>query len=339
MTRNLKTLSIITSAMLTGTNILAATKPVVLDLTKAETPLTFDAANGSWTGTFVDDEYTIDSQCFSFLKYSTGDYFVWSGFTASNSADNARYAEAGLAHQWSNMACGGIATDSDGNVLTDQYGAPVVDPKVPYMVGFYDTFTGNRPCDIIINDGKAYEAVGCYVNLTSYTHYILSYGDPFCRAFTHGDRLTLTAHGVHPDGSESTVDVSLASSSNGDLTRTRGWKYVDLTPLGKVDEIYFTMSSTDSGIYGMNTPGYFALDKLTVSPVASVESIKTDDAQTITYNRTTGDITLCGADFAAVYDLSGNMMMSHEGTKFNINHLQHGAYIVRAGAATRKIII
>ena len=43
------------------------------------------------------------------------------------------------------------------------------------------------------------------------------------------------------------------------------WKKVDLTSLGKVKKIVFTMSSTDSGQWGINTPTYFCLDQLKVT--------------------------------------------------------------------------
>ena len=41
------------------------------------------------------------------------------------------------------------------------------------------------------------------------------------------------------------------------------WTYVDLSPLGNADSLQFTMSSTDNGMFGMNTPAYFCIDDLT----------------------------------------------------------------------------
>jgi hypothetical protein len=38
------------------------------------------------------------------------------------------------------------------------------------------------------------------------------------------------------------------------------WTYVDLTEFGKVDAIFFTLTSSDNGDYGMNTPAYFCMD-------------------------------------------------------------------------------
>ncbi|MDE6291506.1 MAG: hypothetical protein K2M16_08235 [Muribaculaceae bacterium] len=44
--------------------------PIILDLSKSTTELTFNAENGSWTGTYDDDAESIESQCFSFLHQS-----------------------------------------------------------------------------------------------------------------------------------------------------------------------------------------------------------------------------------------------------------------------------
>jgi hypothetical protein len=43
------------------------------------------------------------------------------------------------------------------------------------------------------------------------------------------------------------------------------WQRVDLSPLGNVNKIVFELTSTDNGEYGMNTPSYFCLDRLTIA--------------------------------------------------------------------------
>ncbi|MEM7541467.1 MAG: DUF4465 domain-containing protein [Pseudomonadota bacterium] len=45
------------------------------------------------------------------------------------------------------------------------------------------------------------------------------------------------------------------------------WTQVDLSSLGTVSAIEFSLSSSDNGQFGMNTPAYFALDNLTFAPV------------------------------------------------------------------------
>lgn len=316
----------------------AQSEIITLDLTKSTTPLEFDAANGSWTGTYDDDAESIDSQVFSFVHCSMSEMNTWWGFTASNHADNAR-PENTLTQQWSNMAKGGIVLNEDGTVKTDGYGAPVVSADVPYLVAYYSPFMSKRPVDMSFAEGKAYKAVGVYVNLNSYPYYSIEYGDSFSRAFTNGDKFTLTIHGVASDESEKTVDVTLAEYSNGDLTINRGWKYVDLSELGVVNEIYFTMDSTDSGDWGMNTPGYFCLDKLMVSPAEESAVMSVDaDVNGIGYDKSTHTVSLSNAGFAIVYDMAGNKVMTAEGGEFSVAGLSAGVYVVKSGNASLKIV-
>lgn len=330
---------IFSAIALSGAMAQAQSDVITLDLTKSTTQLEFNPANGSWTGTYDDDAESIDSQVFSFVHNSMSDWNTWWGFTVSNHADNAR-PENTLIQQWSNMAKGGIMLNEDGTVVTDKYGAPVASAEVPYLVAFYGSFMSARPVDMSFTDGKSYKAVGVYVNLNSYAYYSLEYGDSFARAFTDGDEFTLTIHGVSSDETEKTIDVSLASYRNGDLTINRGWKYVDLTGLGTVNEIYFTMSSTDTGDYGMNTPAYFCIDKLMVSPDPETSAIAATSADktVIHYDKTTHTVTLTEADFAAVYNMAGVRVLSSEDREFSIDGLSGGVYLVKAGDRSLKIV-
>lgn len=312
---------------------------IILDLSKASTELSFNEENGSWTETISEEAKSIESQCFSFLHYAVAEWGSWSGFTASNSTDNAR-PENTLTHQWSNMAAGGIALNEDGTVKLDDFGAPVVSKDMPYLVAFYSAYNGPRGVDMIFNDGKNYDAVGVYVNLNSYSYYTIEFGDSYARAFTNNDEFTLTIHGVAPDESEKTIDVKLASFSNGDLTINKGWKYVDLTSLGTINELYFTMTSTDSGEYGMNTPGYFCLDKLSVVPAKSnmAEIVSANNAK-ISYDRSSKTVNVGNADFAIVYDALGNKVLTSDAASFSLASLPAGVYVVKAGNSSIKIAI
>lgn len=311
---------------------------IVLDLSKATTELTFNSNSGMWDGTFDDDETEIESQVFSFVHNSMGDYNTWWGFTASNSADNSERTNY-VTYQYSNMAKGGIALNADGSIKTDSYGAVVTSADMPYLVAFAMTGFSKHPADMAFNTDKDYEVIGAYFNLNSYAYYSIMNGDGFARAFTNGDKFTLTVHGIGTDGSEKTVDVSLASYVNGNITINRGWMYVDLSTLGTVNQIWFSMSSTDSGAYGMNTPAYFCMDKLMVREAVSdgVSSTINPAKAKIRYDRANKTVWLEGADFAMVYDETGRCVMSSEGDSFSIGHLAAGVYIIKAGDAQIKI--
>lgn len=310
---------------------------IILDLSKSTTELTFNAENGSWTDTYDDDAESIDSQCFSFLHSSIADWKTWWGFTASNSANDEKPTNT-LDQQWSNMAEGGIMLNEDGTVKLDDFGAPVTSAEMPYLVGFYSPYMSARPVDMVFTNGKSYDPVSVYINLNSYTFYSVLLGDSYARAFTNNDQLTLTIHGVAEDETEKTVDVSLASCNNGDLTTARGWKYVDLSSLGTVNELYFTMTTTDSGQYGANTPLYFCLDKLCVKPSASsAAGIISADSASISYDRSSKTVSLSGADFAAIYDALGNKVLLSDSKSFSLASLPAGVYVVKAGNSSIKI--
>lgn len=313
-----------------------AQQVVTMDLAKATTKLEFDAENGAWTGTYDDDATSIETQCFSLVHNSMSDYNTWWGFTASNSCDNSRQ-ENTIKYQFSNMAPGGIAVNEDGSVQKDADGNVVLDKTMPYAVAFVASYMAKHPVQVAFNTGKLYEPVGAYFNLTSYTYYCVEFGDSYASAFFNGDKLTVTAHGVAADESEKTLDFDLASFTNGNLTINRGWTYVDLSALGVVNEIYFTMTSTDKGAYGENTPLYFAMDKLMVKEAASDALAQVNAANTITYDRASSTVTVPEGQFAMVCDVAGAMLMSGDAGRFDLSDLQAGIYIVRCGNSTLKL--
>ncbi len=108
-----------------------------------------------------------------------------------------------------------------------------------------------------------------FVTNSSYTALSMLYGDLFCKVFSYQDQdwLKLTFTGYGKDGQVSgTVDCYLADfrspSGEGILTT---WKKVDLSSLGMIHKLTFSMESSDTGPWGMNTPAYFCLDNLILS--------------------------------------------------------------------------
>lgn len=108
-----------------------------------------------------------------------------------------------------------------------------------------------------------------YVTNSTYTALAMLHGDAFTEAFSYEDKdwFKLTFTGYDKDGLKTgTVDCYLAdfrtSSSPGVLTE---WLRIDLTPLGRVHKVSFTLESSDTGEWGMNTPGYFCMDNILIS--------------------------------------------------------------------------
>lgn len=102
----------------------------------------------------------------------------------------------------------------------------------------------------------------CYVTLTSYTINSLTYGDSFASAATEESEFWVVAEGTKADGT--TVTARYYLCKDGHIENE--WVKFDLTSLGEVEELCFYVQGSDdlSGAYGLNTPGYFALDNLAI---------------------------------------------------------------------------
>lgn len=263
-----------------ATSVLAEEKEVALDLTNPTVPatITYDAEKLYWDQTFNTTDYpTIDFQIFklqhSATHYSSGD--AWNGFTISKNASekNMISAEGGwTANQWGCMAKGGIS-DIEG-------GVPTVSADAPYLVAYYDYYsdlmTDTKSLNISFKDANTYTAKGVYIAAHPQAYYGVVDGDDFATAFSKdGDFLKITAHGVRNDVEGNTAEFILGEYNDGRVTALRGWQWFDLSSLGEVDEVYFTVEGSDMAYGFLNTASYFCMDRFTV-----------------TYDDTTGGSTL-----------------------------------------------
>jgi len=262
-----------------------------LDLSQPTNPATFDVdANGVWTGTYSNDYPYIEfnNSTFMLSHVIDGDGFgdgsggSWDGFTYSKNGDNTDYYGGGSSqswttHQWGNMAGGGIKTDADGNVLKDENGVVTADPDTPYLVAYWGYYKKEGPyadmfpdaqqtLQIILN--KVYNAKGVYINNSPWPYYGNISGDGFARPLDQdGDYFKLIIYGLDENYEDNgkQVEYYLAQNIGGTLIQSPNWEWVDLSALGEIGGMYFRMeSSAGDPMYGMNTAGYFCMDKLQV---------------------------------------------------------------------------
>lgn len=316
---------------MTGICLSASAQSVVLDLKSASVPQEFNAENGMWTGTYDDSCTAIECGGFRLMHGSMREYQTWWGFTLSTSADNSRREDT-MTFQFSNMAKGGVAVDATGAAVVDANGAVTTDAARPYLVGFgNDMFgTGEHPASVTYGEGETMSPVGIYVNMNAYPYYCVEQGDAFARAFGNGDRYCLVIHGAGKDG-EKRVEVPMASYADGDLTVNRGWKYVDLKALGEVNELWFTTTTTDVGQWGDNTPSYFCLDRLEVTPGQSGVRDVQAGGMGLRYDRNGAVLRAEGAEYLRVYDSAGVCVCAVEGSEADLSGLRAGVYVARAG--------
>ena len=239
-------------------------------------------ADGHWTEVYSDNAQ-VEAGLFRFSHTGTPDEGMgmayWDGFAVCTSGDNADYGSEGssdgwIDHQWGCMAGGGL----DDNAKTKAGN--------PYMVAYWGYYQESLDEDyhslrVDFTDGKQHKAVGVYICNHPWPYYGNENGDGFASAFQNeGDYFGVVVHGLNSAGEDIgiTVKHELASYRNGQLQQSTDWEYVDLTALGSVSAIYFTMETTDmDALYGANTAVFFCLDRLSVEVVN--QSSNDDDKQ------------------------------------------------------------
>lgn len=184
----------------------------------------------------------------SVTEWGGVNYYAWLGFCPSRVSDTSEKADDWTNNQWTAITGGGLSGKG-----------------TPYMIGFWDVNedTENIPevmsCAITKN-GAVFDPEKIYITNTAWGYYAMKNGTAFNKKFTESDWCKLHICGVKSGVLTGKIEVLLADGTN--ILNT--WREVDLDALGDVDCIYFQMSSTDAGQWGMNTPAYFVMDRLTI---------------------------------------------------------------------------
>jgi len=131
------------------------------------------------------------------------------------------------------------------------------------------------------------------------------------------------------------------------------WQWVELSSLGEVDSLKFTLASSDVGAYGMNTPGYFCIDQVYVSPetISISESGANDFLAVNIFPNPTSDFLIVDSktgqpSVISIFDFSGNRVFETQnyvsGDSIDLRDLTQGCYLVRVqngnSTTTRSIV-
>jgi hypothetical protein len=88
------------------------------------------------------------------------------------------------------------------------------------------------------------------------------------------DWFLLTITGKDASGGKTgTVEFYLADYRFEDNSKdyiVENWECVDLSSLGVVKSLEISLNSSDAGVFGMNTPAYFAMDTIMPEPATMV---------------------------------------------------------------------
>jgi hypothetical protein len=118
---------------------------------------------------------------------------------------------------------------------------------------------------------------GLELTNTTYSHNDMRDGSGFSKKFggvsgNDADWFLLTIEGFNDSLSQGSVEFYLADFRSVDNALddiVDEWTFVDLSALGTIDELRFSLTSSDVGMFGINTPTYFALDNVGVIPEPS----------------------------------------------------------------------
>lgn len=264
----MKKLFLLCAAALT---LAAHAEDITLDLTTA-----FDVAGNPiayntqkiWDSTYSEDWsaqmiYANGEGVFYMTHLPSGNSWggtSWEGFTLS------KVAEEGGSNPFACMAKGGVKGEG-----------------TPYLVGYYSEYYTTKAgmSSNILGFNDEYYPKEVYICQDNNTFDALIGNNTMARKFTAKDTLALIISSIDNQYAEQTsVTYYLAVDS----IFNQAWTKVDLTPLGKCAALSFRMTSTDIGMYGINTPTYFALDGLTVStenPTTSLRQTNADQPKAI----------------------------------------------------------
>lgn len=337
-------------------NLFAQTSVYTLDLANPTVPSEIEYnEKGYWTETYNDLDFCeIEFEKFSFSHFCDGTGWggmSWYGFTVANNGDNTDYETNWLSNQWGCIAGGGIKTDASGDIIIGENGKPEVEKEIPYLVAFWSAWSespDNHSLTVSFEEGKTYTAKGFYLNMSPWTYFSNIHGDGFARAFEKGDYLKLFIHGLDGDLNDNgeVVEYMLAEFTDGELIQSSNWEWIDLTSLGEVGGIYFTLETTDIGEYGPNTAFYFCMDKLQIeeantgiiSPVeAQIKVYPNPATEYININTTSSinEVVISDINGRAIYRIND---IERSQVSIPVSNWAQGTYIIKVTDRTKVSI-
>jgi len=299
------------------------------------------------------DFESFDLEAGEFLNGSDGS----GGFSTENLFLPNSYLDDPQFPSWSGWSIS-AATDTMTAGFMNQYSAITgagFEGSTNYAVSFSATNILELRRDAV---GKVIE--GMYVTNGTYPYLSIKDGDGFTKKFgglvgDDPDYFLLTIK-KYFEGELSTDSINfyLADYRFEDNTQDYiidEWTYVDLTSLGNVDSLQFTLSSTDNNpIFGMNTPAYFCIDNFMTRDQATFTSApKLDLDLTIFPNPTSNFLNFTWEQqqgIVQVVDLQGRILLEQILQKGNnqieVNQLVHGLYslqfITEEGIASKRFV-
>lgn len=195
-----------------------------------------------------------------------------------NDADSCRHILVNdgvfrLSHLPSGIAYGGmswegftlsIVSQDTANVLGCVANGGLNGVATPYIIGYYSEWVSSSLgySSNIIEFDQLYYPEYVYICQNSNTHKAIKQGEFNARPFTEQDTLALIIQTLDSTKNPTATTIYYLAI---DGTCNEGWVKVPLTALDQTSCLSFSMTTTDIGDWGANTPLYFALDGLTIN--------------------------------------------------------------------------
>jgi hypothetical protein len=263
---------------------------------------------GNYTSTYTENNL-------SFNTTWDNSYAYWSsGWAFSNLTDSSLTTASQKYHSYSNGA------DSGENFAIGKSGS-----------------------EITVNGTATFSTIE--VSNNSYAAYSMTNGDDFAKQFMSDDWFELTIEGFNNEVSTGTVKVMLADSSDSAPKILETWQTVDISSLGEVSKLAFTLNSSDVGNYGMNTPSFFAVDNIIFEFTNSLNNLKNTNLFVYPNPATTKVNIPSNIESIDIYSINGNLVLKElsPSNSIDISFLTKGVYMLKAksvGAiSTTRLIV
>ena len=205
-------------------------------------------------------------------SFTSGDFTFTNNFT-----DWGEYGTSWDGFAYSTMTATTYAS------LDDQYNSCVghgANDSKTFAVVYYNSYAKILPT-VARKDGASFQPQACFVTNSAYAYTSMKEGDAYAKKFDENDWFLITATGYLDDVRVGTAEYYLAQ--NGQIADD--WGIFDLSGIGTVDRVLFSLSSSDNGEWGMNTPAYFCLDNFNEPlTIDNVNLVNNKEVSAATYN-------------------------------------------------------
>ena len=316
----------------------------------------FSSDNGDW-GMNTPAYFCVDDilgNSLEDLSFISGDY--WNGSTAALGTHPGSFESgpASLPNEYSLSDWGwgmsgfftGWAVSSESDVETrgfsNQFSA--IAGSGASGSSTYALCYNSRGSDTLFLT-QPFSGISLDITNGTYPYYSMLEGDAFAKKFggqegTDPDFFKVIITGLLNGQTTGIVDFYLAdfrSENPADDYILDHWESVDLSGLGNFNALVFSLSSSDNGDWGMNTPAYFFIDNLIIDHTSGILSDYADSQILVFPNPVNETLTINSSSPITgweLYSITGQLVFQEEiqatpSLTRDLSDLKPGHYLLR----------